>query len=163
PPVHGTVAATDDPTIWIYAPAQDYAGPDTVVVNFDDGQQKHDAMVTIVVSPVNDAPVARADSLAAAINTPLTIAQTTLLANDTDVDQQTLAVTTVGNAVHGSVSRTGVTTTFVPDLNFNGTATFDYTVTDGAATDVGTVSITVVSVPDPPIVVADAFLVAEDT
>ena len=68
-------------------------------------------------------------------DTPRVLATATLLENDTDADNDTLAVTAVGNATNGTVALAGSDVTFIPNANFNGTATFEYTVSDGAATD----------------------------
>ena len=59
-----------------------------------------------------------------------------LLANDTDVDLDTLSVTGVSNPAHGVVSFNATTkmVTFTPDANFNGAAGFDYQITDGTVT-----------------------------
>ncbi|WP_460242372.1 tandem-95 repeat protein, partial [Aurantivibrio infirmus] len=53
--------------------------------------------------------------------------------------------------------------TYTPALNFNGIDTVDYTVTDGALTDVGTLTITVNAVNDNPVANADAYATNEDT
>src|SRR5204863_37660 len=55
------------------------------------------------------------------------------------------------------------TVTFTPSLNFNGTAGFDYTVSDGSLSDVGHVTITVTAVNDAPVAVDDSATTAEDT
>ncbi|MCZ8256980.1 MAG: tandem-95 repeat protein, partial [Polaromonas sp.] len=63
-----------------------------------------------------------------------------LLANDTDVDNahSDLTITAVGNASHGSVQLVAGEIVFTPDINFNGTASFSYTVSDGVGGDSGT-------------------------
>ncbi len=53
--------------------------------------------------------------------------------------------------------------TYTPNANFNGTDTFDYTVTDGTLTDVGTLTITVNPVNDAPVAVDDAITTNENT
>ena len=52
--------------------------------------------------------------------------------------------------------------TFTPDADYNGPVTFDYVVTDGNATDTGTVNGTVTAVNDAPVATDDPFTVAED-
>jgi Ca2+-binding RTX toxin-like protein len=55
------------------------------------------------------------------------------------------------------------TLTFAPNADFNGPVSFDYTVTDGALNDTGTVSITVAAVNDAPVFTsATSFTVAEN-
>ena len=89
--------------------------------------------MTITVTAVNDAPVAdrrhrhrrRGHRSPAAID---------VLANDTDVDGDTLTVTAVTAAGNGTVTldRRG-TVTYTPDADFIGTDSFTYTVSDGRA------------------------------
>ncbi len=54
-------------------------------------------MVTVTVTAVNDAPVAVDDARDDAEDTAVTIAAATLLANDTDLDGDTLTITAVGD------------------------------------------------------------------
>ena len=108
---------------------------------------------TAPVVSTNQSPVAVADAASTDEDTPLTIAAATLLANDTDADGDTLTITAVGNAVNGGVALDGNgDVVFTPDANFNGAATFDYTVSDGnAGTDTATVTVTVNPINDGPI------------
>jgi hypothetical protein len=86
-------------------------------------------------------------------------AATGLLANDTDLDANTLTVdaTTVGTfatTAGGSITiAADGSYTYTPLANYNGADSFDYTVTDGIATDVGTLNLTVNAANDPPIAV----------
>ena len=52
----------------------------------------------------------------------------------------------MSNAIHGSVTHSGTQVAFVPDADFHGIASFDYTVTDGLKTDTGRVVVTVTAV-----------------
>src|SRR5207249_1954795 len=54
------------------------------------------------------------------------------------------------------------TVTFTPAPDFNGTAGFDYTVSDGSLSDIGHVTITVTAVNDAPVAVDDTGTTAED-
>src|SRR5204863_9709744 len=102
PPSHGTMNGSG--THWTYIPAHDYAGPDTVEIHGSDPSGGATAHIAITVTAVNDAPVASADSLATGFDALLTVAPTTLLANDTDLDSAVLTITAVSAAVHGSVA-----------------------------------------------------------
>lgn len=55
-------------------------------------------------------------------------------------EDQTIAV---GNAVHGTASLASGFVTFTPEAGYTGTATFEYTVSDGQLTDIGLVTVTV--------------------
>lgn len=99
---------------------------------------------------VNDVQVLGADATATAEDTPVIIQVADLLANDTDVDGDTLSVTAVANPVGGTAVLNGDgTITFTPAADFNGTATFDYAVSDGHGTVVTrTVTVDVAAVND---------------
>ncbi len=63
----------------------------------------------------------------------MTILASALLANDSDVEGDTLTLTGVSNALGGSVILGGNgDVVFTPSADFNGAASFDYTVSDGA-------------------------------
>jgi hypothetical protein len=116
--------------------------------------------VTVTVG-TDQPPSAVADVATTDEDTMLTVADTALLANDSDPEHHTLAITAVSNAVHGTVNRSGASVTFMPDANFNGAASFDYTITDGSLTSTATVTVTVNAVDDPPVAVDDIVNVAE--
>ncbi|BAM90588.1 putative outer membrane adhesin like protein, multiple VCBS domains [Bradyrhizobium oligotrophicum S58] len=80
----------------------------------------------------NTPPVAHDDTVQTSEDAPLTVnALLSLLNNDTDIDNNTLSVTGVSNATHGTVSLNNGNPVFTPDHNFSGVAGFDYTVSDG--------------------------------
>ncbi len=88
----------------------------------------------MTVTRRNDPPVAVDDAATTAEDTAVAIAAATLLANDTDLDGDTLTVTAVGTAVNGTVSLVSGVVTFTPAANYTGAASFEYTVSDGALT-----------------------------
>lgn len=105
------------------------------------------------IAIVNYVPVAGDDTLTAVAQNagPRAISIASLLANDlvgpaNDVGQ-TLTITTVGNAVGGTVSIVGTDVIFTPTTGFSGEARFDYTVRDNGTSygvadplsDIGTV------------------------
>ena len=93
------------------------------------------------------------ETIATPEDTKLTINASDLLHNDTDANGNTLSITSVEHATHGSVSiGADGNVVFTPDANYNGTATFDYTVSDGhGGTDTATVTIRVDAVNDAPV------------
>ncbi len=98
-------------------------------------------------SGTNHPPVANNDSgFSTTQNTPLSIAASALLANDTDPDGDPLSITGVGSATNGSVmlSTDMQTVTFTPTMGYIGSASFTYTISDGrGGTASANVSLTV--------------------
>jgi VCBS repeat-containing protein len=122
------------------------------------------ATVTLTITGANDAPIANDDTASTNEDTALVLAAASLSANDTDVDGDALTVTSVGGAVGGTVSLAAGNITFTPTANYNGPASFAYTLSDGnGGTDTATVTLTVNPVNDAPIAVDDAFSGDEDT
>ena len=115
---------------------------------------------------IDQAPVAVADSVTTAEDTPITIAPATLLANDTDPDdlQLSLSIASVGGAVNGSVALVGGNVVFTPAPDFNGVASFTYKVVDPAGSfSTGTVTVNVTAVNDAPVNTIGALATNEDT
>lgn len=86
-------------------------------------------MVTVVINPINDNPVANAD----ADTTPYETAVTTVVVtNDTDLDGDSpLTVSVCTNPLNGSVIVAGNDSCeFTPDTGFSGTGTYEYTLND---------------------------------
>jgi cysteine-rich repeat protein len=160
-PEHGTITAEGGTVT--YRPDDDYNGPDSIHVDISDGTYDVSAEINITVAPVNDGPVAVDDAIAAIEDTAATVTGAALVANDTDIEDDALTVTAVGTPSTGTVGMVGDTITYTPPANFTGPATFEYTVSDGAETDTGVVTVTVGGVNDPPVAVADALTTAEDT
>ncbi|WP_395764323.1 VCBS domain-containing protein [Stutzerimonas balearica] len=116
-------------------------------------------------APTNGAPVAVNDSFTASEDTPATYTAAQLLGNDSDPDHDPLAIASVTRGTGGDVvlNQDG-SVTFTPDANFNGTATFTYTVTDGSLdSNSATVTIAVAAVNDPAVIGGtDSGAVTED-
>jgi VCBS repeat-containing protein len=100
------------------------------------------AVVTITVNGVNDPPVAVNDGAVTDEDTPVII---DVLNNDSDVDvSDILTVNSVTQGTNGSVAHNGSYVTYTPAVGFNGTDSFDYTISDGnGGTDTATVTVNV--------------------
>jgi hypothetical protein len=158
-PVNGS-ASTDGTTV-TYTPTLNFNGTDTFTYTIrDTGGLTDTAWVTVTVGVANDAPNAVNDVTTTSEDTPVVI---DVLVNDTDSNGDTLTVDTVGTPANGSVSTDGTTVTYTPILNFYGTDSFTYTVSDGILTDTATVSVTVTNVNDDPDAVDDGYTVDEDS
>lgn len=115
--------------------------------------------IDVTGTVANTPPTAVDDSLPGSPeDTPYVIAGSSLTGNDTDPESDNLSVIAVANAVKGTVSVSGGVVTFIPNPDYNGPASFDYTVTDdhGVGSDVGSVTFNVTPVNDAPIAVDDA-------
>ena len=102
---------------------------------------------TLAITNVNEAPTANNDSgFTANQSAPKSIAVSELLANDTDPDANTvLSILPNGfsSVVGGSVALSGSNVIFTPKANFSGTASFNYTVSDGSLTSQAVVTLEV--------------------
>ncbi|MGK7900908.1 MAG: cadherin-like domain-containing protein, partial [Hormoscilla sp.] len=79
----------------------------------------------------NVAPEPSDDAISTDADTPVTISSSELLANDQDEDVDTLSITSVSNAVNGTVELNAEgEIVFTPDAEFIGEASFSYTVRD---------------------------------
>ena len=110
------------------------------------------AEFTLTVSEPNGAPHAVDDSATVAEGQVISLDSSTLLANDTDPDGQTLVITGVGDAVYGTVALAAdaASVTYTHGGAESSSGSFTYTVSDGTATDKATVALTVKPVNDPP-------------
>ena len=154
-----------------FTPDADYNGPVTFDYVVTDGNATDTGTVNGTVTAVNDAPVATDDPFTVAEDGSVTL---DLLANDTDLDGDTLSIESINGVMltgsaqtlmvpNGTVAIDAMgAITFTPDADYNGPVTFDYVVTDGNATDTGTVNGTVTAVNDAPAATDDPFTVAED-
>ena len=171
--VAGTVTYTPDADFNGLAKF-DYTVQDNGTTNGAPDFKTGTVYVNVTVTEVNDAPTANDDSKTVAEDGTLSFPASDLTANDSagpaNESGQTQTVTAVGSATHGSVSLVAGTITYTPDADYNGPASFHYTVRDNGTTngvadpleDQGTVDVTVTEVNDDPTAVADSKTVAED-
>jgi CshA-type fibril repeat protein len=158
---NGTVTINADGTI-SYTPNANFNGTDTITYTISDGNGgTATATVTVTVDPVNDPPVAVNDTASTNEDTPVTIP---VLANDTDVEGNSLTVISASSS-NGTVTiNPDGTISYTPNANFNGTDTITYTISDGnGGTSTATVTVTVNPVNDPPAAVNDIASTNEDT
>jgi predicted outer membrane repeat protein len=150
-PANGAVGLNGDGT-FIYVPDPGFTGPDTFTYRAVNGMFNDTAVVTINVTPVNQAPVALNDVYVTAEDTPLTVPPPGVLSNDSDGNGDPLtasldtppAVGTLQLNADGSFD-------YTPALNFNDVVTFTYTASDGTLTDTAIVYLLITAVNDPPV------------
>ncbi|HEY1026178.1 MAG TPA: tandem-95 repeat protein, partial [Pseudomonas sp.] len=146
-PKHGTVVMNANGT-YTYQPGKDFNGSDSFTVTIDDGNGgTTTSVVTVTVNPVNDAPVAANDSASTLEDNSVTI---DVLANDSDVDGDTLSITGA-SAQHGSVSVVDGKLVYTPTGNYSGADTITYNITDGkGGNSSATVQVSIQAVADAP-------------
>ncbi len=163
-PAHGTVTLVG--TTATYTPELNFNGEDSFTYKANDVLEDSEmAVVTITVTPVNDAPVAVADAYTTDEDTVLTVLAPGILANDTDADGDEMTIIPVDDVSNGTLDWTlNGGFIYTPVAEFNGTATFSYKLTDGEAdSNTVVVTITVTPVNDDPVAVEDAYTTDEDT
>jgi CshA-type fibril repeat protein/VCBS repeat-containing protein len=154
-----------------FVPTADWNGSTTFNYTATDGTNwATGAVVTMNITPVNDAPVAVNDNVTTLEDTPIS---GSVILNDSDPEGNGLTVTQF--VINGTTYTAGITAnipnvgtllinsngsfTFTPVLNFNGEVPVaTYTIIDGnGGTDTADLSITVTAVNDPPVLVDDAY------
>ena len=165
---HGDVSMNEAHEV-TFAPEANYHGLAQFTYWVADSHEVETAAtVSLTIAAVNDVPVATGEQVLGTEDTTLLINVADLLANDSDVDKatdgQVLSVSAVSGASHGTVMLLdNGTIRFEPQANYNGLATFDYTVSDGAGgTAVATAVISLASVNDAPVTVSESASGSED-
>ncbi len=157
-PAHGSVSLLG--AVATYTPEANYNGVDSFTFTANDGTaDSAPALVSLTVSPVNDAPSAIAGS--ATVNEDGTV-DITLTGSDIDTGD-TLGFAIASQPAHGSVSLLGAVATYTPEANYNGVDSFTFTANDGTADSApALVSLTVSPVNDAPSAIAGSATVSED-
>ncbi|EOV0853678.1 tandem-95 repeat protein [Vibrio parahaemolyticus] len=152
-PANGTVSVNPDGSV-TYTPNDNYHGADSFTYIVTSGGVSESTTVSVDVTPVNDAPVAKDDIATTQEDTAVTI---DVLPNDTDVDGDKLSIQSASvPEAQGKVEIVDGKLVFTPAENFNGDAEITYTVTDGQLTDEAKVTVTVNPVNDAPTIKVDA-------
>ncbi len=173
----------------VYTPKADFSGNDTFTYTVVDNgltngvadPKNATATVTVTVTPVNDAPIAVTDIRTTNEDQILTIDTSSLLANDFPGPTQdgadkesnqslTVTATSQTSTLGGTVTLVGNTVTYSPPANFDGVDTFTYQIQDNGTTNglpdprsgMGTVTVNIVAINDPPIMTAASSVTIED-
>ncbi|MBX2858863.1 MAG: retention module-containing protein [Cellvibrionaceae bacterium] len=114
---------------YVFSPAADWFGEVRFVSTVSDAQSSASGSVRLVVAPVNDAPVAAQDGPVDTFeNAAVTI---NVLANDSDVDGDTLSVLTASANLGDVTINADGSLNYVPNLGYFGQDTLSYTIADG--------------------------------
>lgn len=165
PPPNGKILADYVAKTITYTPKPGWTGTESFgyVLADPNGNTSNWATVAVTVVPplVNTAPVAHDDSYEVHQGGTLTVpAAQGILANDTDLQDDDLAIVSWDGAAHGTFTDFDTETgafTYVPDAGWHGTETVLYTARDpkNATSNQATITITVRN--DTPVAVADAY------
>jgi hypothetical protein len=130
PAAHGTATAsgTGASQTIAYTPTANYNGADSFAIQVSDGVGgTATTLVSVTIQPVNDAPVAIAQSVSTLMNTAKAI---TLSGSDPEGSNLTYAVAT--QPTYGTLSGIAATRTYTPNTGYLGTDSFTFRVNDGA-------------------------------
>ena len=159
-PAYGVLSGT--PPNLTYTPNANFAGTDMFTFQASDGMATSAVgTVTIVVTPLNDAPVAFNSNVASVEDD----SSTPVVLNGSDVDGDSLTYTIETPPAHGTVTPLSLPHlwNYQPAANYNGPDSFTFTVSDGTLSSLpATVTITVAPVNDPPVAASQNLTTPED-
>ncbi len=158
-PTKGSLVGTNG--VYTYLPNAHANGPDGFTFKVSDGSaDSAPATVSIDITPVNDAPIAVSQGVSTIEDSPVAV---TLVGVDADSDP--LAFSIVNQPTNGSLSGTPPNLTYIPRTNFAGVDSFSFKVSDGVLDSPtnGVVSITITTVNDAPVAVAQSVSTPKNT
>ena len=163
-PGKGTLTLNSDGS-FIYVHSGGESATDSFTYKANDGGtgDSNVAVVSITVTPVNDAPVAVDDSYTTAEGGTLTVSSGDgVLKNDTDAENDTLTVVRTSFPQHGTVTlNSDGSFTYVHDGSETTGDSFKYRAFGPSDSNIATVSITVTPVNDLPVATGDSYAVLE--
>ncbi|QJE98981.1 Ig-like domain-containing protein [Luteolibacter luteus] len=157
-PSKGTLLGS--PPNLTYRAGLNQSGSDSFSFRVSDGVlESAVATVSVIITPVNDPPVASGKSVTTNEDSSVVIAL-----GGTDPDGDALTYTILSPPALGTLSGSGANRTYQPAANASGNDSFTYTVSDGSfESEPATVMITVNPVNDTPVANAGTASTAEDT
>ena len=146
-PMHGSLSGVAPDLV--YVPLPDFTGEDsfTFAVEDNENARSEEATITIVVAPINDAPVAQDDAAETAEEVVLTI---DVLGNDSDVDGDVLHITEISEPSFGTAGIVDDKIIYTPRENIFGVVDeFTYTIADPSGEEAeATVRVTITALDD---------------
>ena len=156
PPMNG--ALTGAAPNLTYTPNFNFNGGDSFEFSVSDGVLSATNVVSLTVSPVNDAPLASPQAITLPEDT-----STIVVWSGTDVDGNLLTYAVLSAPTNGTLTGTASNLAYTPDANFNGRDVIFFSVTDGTLSSTSVVSLTVSPVNDAPVASAASLVSAEDS
>ena len=147
----------------VYTPNENFTGTDAFTFFTNDGGANSDpATVSIIITPVNDAPTADPQSISVDEDSSISFALT-----GSDVENDALSFALLDLPQHGAITLDGSTVTYTPSENYNGEDSLTFMTNDGdldSAAAVVTISVdpvndapTIEALPDAARVEGEAF------
>ena len=164
-PAHGTVTVNTNGS-FTYTPVSNYFGADSFTYLATDGSSNSAAaIVSLTITNINRAPTAGNDAYTIGKNGTLNLTAPGILANDSDLDGDSLTANKVTDPAHGSVTlNTDGSFTYTPVSNYFGADSFTYQASDGTASStVATVSLSVTNINRTPVANDDAYTVLKNS
>jgi hypothetical protein len=147
-----------------FTPELGFVGTASFKYTITDGTANSNVATVTIDVTANRPPVAVDDDATTPAGVPIDIA---FLTNDADPDGDAIELSGLFGITNGEAGNQGNgIIRFVPEPGFVGTASFQYTITDGAATsNIATVTIDVIpqSSVNPPVANDDSFATPQDT
>ena len=162
-PDNGGLSAIAGGTV-TYTAGSGFLGVDTFqyTIADDNGTVSNIATVSVTVFGLNNAPEAVAETVDTNEDTDVVVDVLINDIPDAGADLLLDSITIVSNTDGTAVANSDGTVTFTPDANFDGSASFEYSVVDNIGNTSNTATVTV-NVNDAPVAVADAPTTNEDT
>jgi len=167
PVASGQLVFNNDGT-FTYTPVQNFNGNVQFTYGVTDGYGTTEpVLVTLIITPVPDTPIAIEDAYALNEDTSLVVGARGVLVNDLDGDgsDTIIQANLISNVSNGVLIWGGDGSfTYSPNPNFNGTDSFTYQAIDatGIISNTVTVQLQVNALPDTPVAVADTYTLDED-
>ncbi|MBK8478018.1 MAG: tandem-95 repeat protein [Opitutaceae bacterium] len=126
-PQHGTLTLGASASSYLYTPAPEWSGADGFTFVVSDGElTSASAAVSIVVTPVNDRPVAIGDTIQVRNN-----ATAPVELRGADIEGDTLTFTVVKQPTYGTLSGSAPQLVYTPDRSYIGADSIEFRVSDG--------------------------------
>ena len=145
PPANGAATVSGSgasPVVLDYTPNTNFSGSDSFVVQVSNGTSTDSITVNVTVNGHPDNPTAVNDIATTPMNAT---ADLDVLANDYDIDGQTVTISAIGTTTYGTAINNTTNITYIPNNGVSAvTDVFTYTIDDGTGrSDIGTISITI--------------------
>nr|WP_102357935.1 tandem-95 repeat protein [Vibrio cyclitrophicus]PMH20494.1 polymer-forming cytoskeletal family protein [Vibrio cyclitrophicus] len=149
---------------YTFAPNENFNGNVDLTYDVSDGTDVVSANIDVQVVPINDVPVAGTTAYSVEEDGSITLSDTQLLANSSDVEGEVFVSDVSYSGTDGVFTDNGDGTyTFAPNENFNGDISLDVSVMDeDGATAETTAGIDVIAVNDLPVAGSTTYSVNED-